>query len=165
LSAYLFFAGVLSVSSCAGADFGTVEKPDASETQLTRVQGAELRQLVTGNTIEGVVFIGSNGRHFFADNKFKEYHARDGRVLGFADDGKEIFQNVNTCWEIKGDEVCYTNYSERQGHCSQYFTTNKPNEIRGLATDMQDVVMVGKIVKGNPNRLSDNDVEWKCRKP
>jgi hypothetical protein len=165
LPVVLFIMGALPVSSCAGADSGAAPKSAAPEMPLTRMTGATLRQWVTGNTIEGTVVVGRNGRHHFPDNKFREYHAPDGQIWGFADNGREIFKNTNTCWEIRNDEVCYTNYSDLQGHCSQYFKTGKPNEILGIATDTPDVFMIGKVEKGNPGNLTDYGVKWTCQKP
>jgi hypothetical protein len=184
LATLLLATGLFSASGCAnesvfGAPSARTGDNDFVAKEETRsvahpeqesapkpITGKALRQLVTGNTIVGTVFIGSNGRHYFPDNRFKEYHAADGRILGFAvGDSKEMIKNENTCWRIQNDNtVCYYNYSDRQGHCSQYFTTGKPGEIRGIATDTPDVFMVGTVEKGNPHTLTDYGVKWTCQK-
>jgi hypothetical protein len=81
---------LLVLSACA-----TTDKEAYLKDGYRLLSGAETKELVSGNTVEGVYI---NRKGTWAD-----YHAPDGRVGSGESDGTHV-----GTWEIVGDEICYT---------------------------------------------------------
>ena len=102
------------------------------------------------------------------DNNSIEYHAPDGRVLGYNwDDVK----NIRSCWRmVEQDIVCYYyEYSEnddktksmsKNESCWKYVHSGS-NRFTGKSTT-NSTRLVARIVKGNPENLTDFGVKWTC---
>jgi hypothetical protein len=114
--------------------------------------GKELRQAFSGNTLSG-----------FNDEfqRFSEWHAPDGRVLG-QNDGEHV---ENGCWDVKNDQICYYYSSgsapgefcwrirlESGGRVQQTMTTPEPG-FRAY----------GNLTSGNPQNHSENGKSWTCQ--
>jgi hypothetical protein len=67
------------------------------------LNGAQIRELFTGNTITGTYVTGG---------PFSEYHAVDGRALG--DNGLAL--NVDACWNTDGDRFTRVNCFGKSSH-------------------------------------------------
>jgi hypothetical protein len=121
----------------------------ASDDRASTLSGAELRQMLSGNTI--------TGRH---DNgmPFSEYHAPDGRVLGH--NNREVVDQG--CWDIRGDEGCYYYAGGTvQGEFCWTFRKVGENGLR-LELPRTGTMGVGLWQSGNPYGHSDRGKPWQC---
>jgi len=102
------------------------------------------------------------------NNNSIEYHAPDGRVLGY---NWNDVKNVRSCWRmVAPDTVCYYyEFSEneqktRSMHsnesCWTYVKTGS-DSFTGRST-RNIVRLKARIVKGNPENLTDFGVKWTC---
>ena len=101
-------------------------------------------------------------------NNFKEYHAPDGRVLGYNwDDVK----NIRSCWRIiSRDTICYYyeahsasgEQSRTNETCWYYEWLNDNQEIKGHVIEQPHQTMHAYVRKNNPDNLSDFGVSWTC---
>lgn len=121
----------------------------AGQAQAETLTGAQIRELLTGNTVSGV---------YSGGGPFSEYHAADGRALG--DNGFTL--NVDACWNTDGDRVCY-HYGaakERRTYC---FSIEKNGDSLTLrVADTGRLNGVASVEKGNPGRHGDGGRRWSC---
>lgn len=113
------------------------------------LKGEAIREAFTGNTVAGRY---ENG------NAFSEFHAPDGRALG--DNGFAL--NVDACWNVDGDRVCYHYgpYKDRRTYC---FTVEKAGETYRLrVADTGRLNATATIEKGNPRDHGDGGRRWSC---
>jgi hypothetical protein len=114
-----------------------------------KLTGEEIRQAFSGNTIAGTY---SNG------GIFSEFHAADGRALG--DNGFQI--NVDACWNVDGDAVCY-HYGARQDRKTYCFTVERfGDEYRLSVRDSGRMNALAKVIRGNPSEHGDGGRRWSC---
>jgi len=114
-------------------------------------------EMLVGNTLVGTSSQGNNST---------EYHAPDGRVLGYNWDD---LKNTNSCWYMKGkDVVCYyyeypdnNQFSARTGESCWKYTLRDKNTIYGVSTKNTTTLLVN-LEKGNPYNHSDFGVKWSC---
>ena len=114
------------------------------------LSGDELRQELTGNTLSGFNTSGV---------VFTEYHAPDGRVLGY-NQGRP---NQDACWTVRGNAVCY--YYPRGIVAGEYCWLLEPKGPMGFSLRSVDTATTGvaRLAPGNANQLSDNDRPWTCQ--
>jgi hypothetical protein len=111
---------------------------------------AELRTLITGNTITGRY---DNGE------PYSEYHAADGRALGH--NNRE--PNDNACWDIRDNTVCYYYAKGRaRGEFCWRFQRLGDQGIRASLIDKGRREIIGIHQRGNPHAHSDNGKPWTC---
>lgn len=133
------------LAALCGAAFAS-----GGERQLT---GAELRKLLTGNTVWVLRQDMTQG---------DEYHLPDGRVFGF--NGVEHIDNG--CWDIVGDEVCYyykDDTAKGRAHCWTFRFAGEPNRFHLRATGSL-MIGYGVMDPGNPRNLNSRGKEWTCQK-
>ena len=121
----------------------------ASEESKT-VSGAELRQIISDNTV--------TGRH---DNgmPYSEWHAPDGRVLGH----NNRVANENACWDIKDNAVCYYyNGGVSKGVFCWTFTRVSDVDFH-LQSVESETQATGLWQAGNPYNHSENGKPWFCK--
>lgn len=121
----------------------------APAAQAEMLDGAAIREAFTGNTVAGSYVNG---------NAFSEYHAKDGRALG--DNGFAL--NVDACWNIDGDRVCYHYgpYKDRRTYC---FTVDKLGDSYHLkVAETGRLNAIATIEKGNPRGAGDGGRRWSC---
>jgi hypothetical protein len=117
--------------------------------QAEPLTGTQIRALFTGNTIAG---------RYAGGTEFSEFHSVDGRALG--DNGYAL--NVDACWNVDGDRVCYHYgpYKDRRTYC---FTVEKTGEELQLRTAGSGLLnAVGLVEKGNPRHHGDGGRRWSC---
>jgi hypothetical protein len=114
------------------------------------LSGEQLRQELTGNTLSGFNTSGVI---------FTEYHAPDGRVLGY-NQGRP---NEDACWTIRGDAVCY--YYPRGTVAGEFCWLLEAKGLMGFSLRSLETATTGvaRLAPGNPNRLSDHDRPWTCQ--
>jgi hypothetical protein len=113
------------------------------------LNGAQIRELFTGNTITGTYVTGG---------PFSEYHAVDGRALG--DNGLAL--NVDACWNTDGDRVCYHYgpYKDRRTYC---FTVERNGDNLALKiADSGRLNALARVEIGNPRKHTDGGRRWSC---
>lgn len=114
-----------------------------------KLDGEAIRQAFTGNTVAGTYMHGG---------LFSEFHAADGRALG--DNGFNL--NVDACWNIDADAVCY-HYGPRADRRTYCFTVEKEGEsFRLIVRDSGKLNAIARIVKGNANEHGDGGRRWSC---
>lgn len=114
-----------------------------------KLSGEAIRQAFQGNTVAGTYTHGG---------LFSEYHAPDGRALG--DNGLTL--NVDACWNIDGDAVCY-HYGPRKDRRTYCFTVEKEGEEYRLSVrDDGRLNAIARILKGNPDQHDDGGKRWSC---
>lgn len=114
-----------------------------------RLDGAAIKEVFSGNTVAGTYMHGG---------LFSEYHAVDGRALG--DNGFTL--NVDACWNIDGDAVCY-HYGPRTDRRTYCFIVEKEGEsYRLLVRDTGRLNAIARIIKGNANEHGDGGRRWSC---
>jgi hypothetical protein len=132
---WLFLASLLLSAGHAGAG--------------EKLNGNAIKELFTGNTVAGAYMHGG---------LFSEFHAADGRALG--DNGFTL--NVDACWNIDGDAVCY-HYGPRTDRRTYCFTVEKEGDnYRLLVRDSGRLNAVARIIKGNANEHGDGGRRWSC---
>ena len=120
----------------------------ASEESKT-VPGAELRQIISDNTV--------TGRHD-TGMPYSEWHAPDGRVLGH----NNRVANENACWDVKDNAVCYYyNGGVSKGVFCWTFTRVSDVGFR-LRSVESGINATGLWQDGNPYNHSDNGKPWSC---
>lgn len=114
-----------------------------------RLDGEAIRKAFTGNTVAGKYLNGG---------QFSEYHAADGRALG--DNGYSL--NVDACWNVDGDAVCY-HYGPRKDRRTYCFTVKRDgDEFLLLVRDTGGLNAIARIVQGNPGEHDDGGRRWSC---
>ena len=102
-------------------------------TQSGSLTGAEIRELVSGNTVKGP--------------KFSEYYAPDGAIRGREiEDEDEAYEGT---WRIEGDQLCVAFPSHDFKGCVSI--TREPDGAYDFANDGRHSRRT--IVTGNPNKL------------
>ncbi len=120
-------------------------------TQLGQpLNGDELRELVTGNTI--------SGQH---DNGmvYSEYHSPDGRIFGHNN-----FDPVKDgCWQVRGDSVCYSYQSGLAPglFCWRFYKAAEGNYR--IVLPNTGTAGSAIVAKGNPEHHTDNGKPWTCQ--
>jgi hypothetical protein len=89
MKAIILLSAVLVVGACATA------KDRYREDGFRFLSGAEIEELVSGNTVQG--------RYVNRVGLWTDYHLPDGRVVSREADGVHY-----GTWAIQGDEICYT---------------------------------------------------------
>ncbi|MBN8532616.1 MAG: hypothetical protein J0L51_00875 [Rhizobiales bacterium] len=121
----------------------------ANANAAEKLNGDAIKELFTGNTVAGTYMHGG---------LFSEFHAIDGRALG--DNGFTL--NVDACWNIDGDAVCY-HYGPRTDRRTYCFTVEKEGEnYRLLVRDTGRPNAIARILKGNANEHGDGGKRWSC---
>jgi hypothetical protein len=113
------------------------------------LSGEQLRRELTGNTLSGFNTSGV---------VFTEYHAPDGRVLGY-----NLGQpNEDACWTIRQNAVCY--YYPRGPVAGEFCWLLEAKGPMGFSLRSLETTTTGvaRLVSGNPSRLSDHDRPWTC---
>ena len=114
-----------------------------------KLSGEAIREAFQGNTVAG---------SYSQGGLFSEYHAPDGRALG--DNGLTL--NVDACWNIDGDAICY-HYGPRKDRRSYCFTVEKQGEEYRLSVrDDGRLNAIARILKGNPENHDDGGRRWSC---
>jgi hypothetical protein len=129
--------------ACMAFGFG------ASAVRAEMLTGPQIREVVSGNTVAG---------RYAGGSTFSEYHAVDGRALG--DNGYTL--NVDACWNIDGDAICY-HYGkpgERRTYCFNIEKTAKDFQLRTVGSGLLNAV--ARIEKGNPRQHGDGGHRWSC---
>jgi len=100
-------------------------------------------------------------------NNFREYHAADGRVLGYNYDD---VKNYRSCWRVVSHNIiCY--YYEQPPLSASSYGTNEScwyyewlneEEISGYVVGQPDKTMHAYVKQGNPEKLSDFGIKWTC---
>jgi hypothetical protein len=101
----------------------------AADTPLPAT-GAQLKQAVSGNTVEGSMD---------ASGRYTEFYAADGTVRA---------KDYKARWSIEGDSMCWV-YEGQPKDCWQ--ATIKGASVKWLKGGKAQGS--GTVVKGNPNRL------------
>lgn len=87
----LLAATALALAACV-----TTAKEQYVNDGYRLLRGAEITQLVSGNTVEG--------RYVSRKGEWIDFHLPDGRVTSIENDGIHYFGT----WEVDGDLLCYT---------------------------------------------------------
>lgn len=114
-----------------------------------KLTGEQIREAFNGNTVAGQY---AHGGHF------SEYHAADGRALG--DNGFSF--NVDACWNVDGDAVCY-HYGpakERKTYCFE--VEREGDSYRLTVRGNGRLNAIARIEKGNPASHDDAGRRWSC---
>jgi hypothetical protein len=124
--------------------------PASTGASAEPLSGDQLRQELTGNTLSGFNTSGV---------VFTEYHAPDGRVLGY-NQGRP---NQDACWTVRGNAVCY--YYPRGLVAGEFCWLLEPKGPGGFSLRSIENATTGfaRLASGNPNRLSDHDRPWTCQ--
>jgi hypothetical protein len=129
----------------------TLAQPASAEDGWGDVGGAQLRALLSGNTV--------TGRH---DDgmPYSEFHAPDGRVFGH--NNREAVDNG--CWDIRGDQVCYYYAGGTiQGEfCWEFRKVTESGFRLKLMNRPSRAEATGLLQRGNPHGHSDNGKPWVC---
>ncbi len=102
----------------------------AAADTLPTATGAQLKQAVSGNTVEGSMD---------ASGRYTEFYAADGTVRA---------KDYKARWSIEGDSMCWV-YEGQPKDCWQ--ANIKGASVRWLKGGKAQGS--GTVVKGNPNRL------------
>lgn len=124
--------------------------PPPAQTEGKPLSGAELRALVTGNTVSG---------HHDSGMPYSEYHSPDGRVFGHNNHDPV----KDGCWRVRGDSICYSYESGKAPglFCWRFYHAKDGNyRILLPATGTQGSAVVSK---GNPENHTDNGKPWTCQ--
>lgn len=116
----------------------------------------ELYNLLNKTTISG--FVKFNGEII---NNYKEYHAPDGRILGYNED----IQNTDSCWRVVSkDTVCYYYETYKNKESCWHISFISPTELSGYSInpERRHIAMKGWLSEGNPDQLSFPDKNWTC---
>jgi len=112
----------------------------------------ELHALLVNNTIVATTSFGNN---------FIEYHASDGRILGY---NWDTSKNINSCWRVQNkNTVCY--YYERengQNETCWYYEWTDEKTIQGYVSDEPYKTLNATLEKGNPRNLTNFGINWSC---
>jgi len=117
---------------------------------LHALDGDELRELVTGNTIYGEH---DNGM------PYSEFHSPDGRIFGHNNNDPV----KDGCWQIRGDNVCY---SYEGGAVQGLFCWRIFKVAEGryrILLPRTGTLGTAFVAKGNPHNFSDNGKPWTCQ--
>lgn len=96
-------------------------------------------------------------------NNFTEFHAADGRVLGF-NWGSNM--NENSCWRvINKNTICYyyPNYVENSESCWVYTFLSK-SQITGYVIEDPNQKMKAKVEQGDSESFEEETKRWECNK-
>lgn len=103
----------------------------------------------------------------FGNNSI-EYHAPDGRVLGYNWDDIE---NIRSCWRvINHNTVCYY-YGQTGGlndpdseniEACWHYSFHDSDQITGILSEDPSQKLWGSVKPGNPRNLTDFGVKWTC---
>jgi hypothetical protein len=115
-------AATLSLLALAGLAHGADLPPLAT--------GAQLKQAVSGNTIEGSMD---------ASGRYTEFYAKDGTVRG---------KDYKAKWSIEGDTMCWL-YEGQPKDC--WRAAVKGGNVKWVKDGK--VQGTGTVVKGNPNKF------------
>ncbi|HRE22255.1 MAG TPA: hypothetical protein PKW21_14670 [Rhabdaerophilum sp.] len=121
----------------------------SSALRAETLNGEAIREAFTGSTVAG---------RYVNGNSFSEYHSKDGRALG--DNGFAL--NVDACWNIDADRVCYHYgpYKDRRTFC---FTVERFGETYHLkVADSGRLNAIATIDRGNPRGHGDGGRRWSC---
>ncbi len=133
------------------ADEGETGEPTADERRWGDVSGAELRALLSGNTV--------TGRH---DDgmPYSEWHAPDGRVFGH--NNREPVDKG--CWDIRGHQVCYyyAGGSIQGEFCWEFRRITESGFRLRLVNRTSFAEASGLLQRGNPHGHTDNGKPWAC---
>jgi hypothetical protein len=125
--------------------------PAAAEDGWGDVSGAELRKLLSGNTV--------TGRH---DDgmPYSEWHAPDGRVFGH--NNREAVDQG--CWDIRGNQVCYyySGGSIPGEFCWEFRRVTATGYRLKLMNRASLTEAAGLLQTGNPHSHGDNGKPWTC---
>lgn len=114
-----------------------------------KLTGEAIREALQGNTLVGTYIYGG---------EFSEYHAADGRALG--DNGHSI--NVDACWNIDGDAICY-HYGPMKDRRTYCFTVEREGDLfRQFSRDDGRLNAIARVLTGNPERHDDGGARWSC---
>ena len=150
--------GALVCGMPALVSLGHAQDAKAPEERGEDSHDGDFYPLLVGNTVYATTSQGNN---------FIEYHAPDGRVLGYNWDN---IKNYRSCWYARGKNIiCYyyenppgvTQLTNPGEHCWEYTRTGL-DTFSGVATTGSQTTLVARIVKGNPDNLSGFGVEWSC---
>ncbi|MDR1826991.1 MAG: hypothetical protein LBR29_01530 [Methylobacteriaceae bacterium] len=121
----------------------------------------ELHAFLVDKTMVAVASFGNNS---------VEYHAADGRVLGY---NWDVVENIRSCWRVLDRRtVCY--YYGQTGGLDPQDGESRPIEtcwhyrivsadrVIGTITDEPRKRLVGTLYPGNPRHLTDFGVSWSC---
>lgn len=123
--------------------------PATASDERSPISGAELREVLSGNTV--------TGRHD-SGMPYSEFHAPDGRVFGH--NNREAVDKG--CWDIRGNEVCYYYAGGNvQGEFCWTFRRISTNGFR-LELPRTGTLAIGLLQPGNPHGHSDNGKPWVC---
>lgn len=121
----------------------------AASDERPVLDGRELRELLSGNTV--------TGRHD-GGMPYSEYHAPDGRVFGH--NNREPVDKG--CWDTRGNEVCYYYAGGTvQGEFCWTFRRVAPTGYR-LELPRTGTLAIGLWQPGNPHGHTDNGKPWVC---
>jgi hypothetical protein len=119
-----------------------------SETSLT-LGGEQIRKAFEGNTVSGRY---TNGGFF------TEYHQADGKALGH----NGYSANVDACWAIVGDSVCYY-YGPLETRTTHCFTVTRNDRLYVLrSVGSSRINAIATIERGNPRGHDDHGKPWVC---
>jgi hypothetical protein len=136
----------LSARACLSALLMLAQTGGLQAEMLT---GPQIRNLFAGNTVAGI---------YVGGNFFSEFHALDGRALG--DNGFTL--NVDACWNIEDDKVCY-HYGPPKDRRTYCFTLERNGDSLNLRTaDTGRLNAVASIETGNPRGHADGGRRWSC---
>jgi hypothetical protein len=125
--------------------------PATAEEGWGDVNGADLRKLLSGNTV--------TGRH---DDgmPYSEWHAPDGRVFGH-NNRERVDQG---CWDIRGNQVCYyyAGGSITGEFCWEFRQLTASGYRLKLMNRPSRTEAAGVLQSGNPHAHSDNGKPWAC---
>jgi hypothetical protein len=126
--------------------------PAASEEpRWGDMSGAEIRSLVSGNTVTGR----------YADGApFSEWHLPDGRVFGH--NNREAVDQG--CWDTRGNQVCYyySGGSNRGEYCWEYRKLGDAGIQLKQITPPVPSPAIAVVQRGNPHGHTDNGKPWTC---
>jgi hypothetical protein len=123
----------------------------AEEERWGDMSGAEIRRLLSGNTVTGR----------YADGApFSEWHAPDGRVYGH--NNRELVDQG--CWDMRGDRVCYyyAGGSNRGEFCWEYRKLGDAGVQLRQMSPLVPAPAIAVVQRGNPHGHSDNGKPWTC---
>jgi hypothetical protein len=125
--------------------------PASGGTGWGDVSGAELRALLSGNTV--------TGRH---DDgmPYSEWHAPDGRVFGH--NNREPVDKG--CWDIRGNEVCYyyAGGSIQGEFCWEFRRVTESGFRLRVSNRASFTQATGLLQRGNPHGHTDGGKPWTC---
>lgn len=120
------------------------------------LDGAAIKELFSDATVSGRYVDGRGA--FSARGFFTEYHGTDGRALG----NNGFNENVDACWNVDGDAVCY-HYGrpdDRRTYCFTVELTGETLLLRVARTG--ELNAIAKVERGNPRGHTDGGARWSC---